>query len=187
MKCVDSKNYIMKFFDRELNDIEEIQLKQHLKTCNCCSEEFNTLKEIFDIVEQDSGIEPPEDFELQVMSRIAKETKMYKNRNENNAFVYNILLISASLIFAIIFGGVLWDNLRAPLNLMQMAQMIIGNLQDFALLAISVCKGIIIALFSVSASIFKTYYFEYILLAILFIITQGVFFKMVRHSNGGAQ
>lgn len=187
MKCVDSKNYIMKFFDRELNDIEEAHLKQHLKTCKDCSEEFNSLKEIFDIVEQESEIEPPEDFEIQVMSRIAKETKMYKNNNENTSSVYSILLVSVSLIFVIIFSGVLWDTFKSPINLIQISQMIIDNLKDFITLAICMFRGIAIALFSVAASTYRTYYLEYIILGILLLLTQGVFFKMVRQSNGGEQ
>lgn len=187
MKCVDSKNYIMKFFDRELNDIEEAQLKQHLKTCKDCSEEFNSLKEIFDIVELEPEIEPPEDFEIQVMSRIAKETKMYKNNNENTSFIYNILLVSVSLIFVTIFSGVQWDSFKTPIDLIQISQMIIGNLKDFITVAISMCKGIAIALFTVAASTYKTYYFEYIILGILLLLTQRVFFKMVRQSNGGEQ
>ena len=187
MKCVDSQNFIMKFFDKELNDIEEAQLKQHLKNCKHCYEEFNGLKEIFDIVEQDSGIEPPEDFEVQVMSRIANEAKIYKKPIDNNLFEYNILLVSVSLIFVTIFAGTLWEIFKTPINLIQIMNSIVDFSKDFIVSAISMLRGIVIAILSVAASVYKTYFFGYIVLGFLLLITQGVFFKMVRQSNGGAQ
>ncbi len=186
MKCVDSQNFIMKFFDKELNDIEEAQLKQHLKNCKICSKEFNSLKEIFDIVEQDSGIEPPEDFELQVMNRIVNEERIYK-KPDNNLFVYNILLISVSLVFVIFFAGILREIINTPINLIQIMNRFVDFSQDFIVSAISMFRGIAIAILSVAASIYKTYFFEYIVLGLLLLVTQGVFFKMVRQSNGGAQ
>lgn len=187
MKCFDSQNFIMRFFDKELNDIEEAQLKQHLKNCKNCSEEFNSLKDIFDIVEQDSGIEPPEDFEAQVMSRIANEEKKYKKSMDNNLFVYNILLVSVSMVFVIIIAGTLWEIFKTPINLLQIMNRIFEFSKDYIVSAISMLRGIAIAILSVAASIYKTYFFGYIVMGFLLLLTQGVFFKMVRQSNGGAQ
>ncbi len=186
MKCVDSQNFIMKFFDRELNDIEEAQLKQHLKICKNCSEEFTSLKEIFDIVEQDSGIEPPEGFELQVMNRIEQEAKNYKKPSDN-MFVYNILLVSISLVFVIFIAGTLWEIFKTPIDIIQILNGFVGFSKDFIVSAISMLRGIVIAILSIAASLYKTYYFEYIVLGFLLLVTQGVFLKMVRQSNGGAQ
>ncbi|PYG85698.1 osteopetrosis-associated transmembrane protein 1 precursor [Ruminiclostridium sufflavum DSM 19573] len=187
MRCEDFRNHIMKFFDKELNDIEEAQLKQHLKICKNCSDEFNKLKEVIDFVEQDSEIEPPEDFELQVMSRIENEVKIYKNHSENNTFVFDILLISVTLIFVIFFGGLLFEGMKEPINFIQVSRFVADNIKDFIAAAISMGRAILIAVMSVTASIYKTYYFGYIILGILLFVTQGVFFKMVRQSNGGSQ
>ncbi|MHB8064187.1 MAG: anti-sigma factor family protein [Ruminiclostridium sp.] len=187
MKCNDSQNHMMKFFDRELNDIEEAQLKLHLRICTNCSKEFVSLKEIFADIEQDSEIEPPEDFERQVMSRIETETKMYKKTTDQSAFVYNILLVAVSFIFVIFFGGILWESLRTPINAVQFCELIAGYLKDFLSSAISMGRGIIIAIVSVTASLYKTYYYAYIVLGILLLIIQRIFIKMVREGNGGAQ
>jgi len=187
MKCYDSQNYMMKFFDRNLNDIEEAQLKQHLKICKNCSNEFVSLKEIFAVVEQDSEIEPPEDFERQVMCRIKNETDMYKKTSEGSAFVYNILLVAVSFVFVIFFGGMLWDCLRTPINLVQFLELIANYSKDFFSAAISMGRGMIIAIVGVTASIYKTYYYAYIVLGILLFMSQRIFFRMVRESNGGAQ
>lgn len=187
MKCIDSQNYMMKFFDREINDIEEAQLKQHLKTCTNCTKEFLSLKEIFADIEQDSEIEPPEDFELQVMNKIENETAIYRKTSDENIFVFNILVVAVSFIFVILFGGMLWEALRTPINLMQCAQSIVEYSKVLFSAAISMGRGIIIAIIGVTASIYKTYYYAYIVLGILLLVIQGIFIRMVRESNGGAQ
>jgi len=187
MKCNDSQNHMMKFFDKELNDIEEAQLKQHLKICTNCSKEFVSLKEIFAEIEQDSEIEPPEDFECQVMSRIQNETKMYKKTSQESLFAYNILLVAISFIFVIFFGGMLWETLRTPINILQFFELIVDYSKDFFSSAISMGRGIIIAIVGVTASIYKTYYYAYIVLGILLLLIQRIFIKMVREGNGGAQ
>lgn len=187
MKCNDSQNYMMKFFDRELNNIEEAQLKQHLKICTNCSNEFVSLKEIFADIEHVSEIEPPEDFERQVMSRIQNETKMYKKTSVESTFVYNILFVAVSFIFVIFFGGILWESLKTPINFVQFFELVVNYSKDFLSAAISMGRGIIIAIVGVTASLYKTYYYAYIILGILLLVIQRIFIRMVREGNGGAQ
>ncbi|HEX2925431.1 MAG TPA: zf-HC2 domain-containing protein [Ruminiclostridium sp.] len=186
MNCNQSQNLMMKYFDRDLNDIEEAQLKQHLKSCSNCSEEFSNFKQIFTEIEQDPEIEPPEDFELQVMDRIEKETFMYKKPKDDSTFVYNILMVAVSLVFVIVFGGIMWEALNKPIGILQEAHLTWGTVKDFMSAAVSMAKGIAIAVVGVTASIYKTYYYAYILLGILLLVAQGLFIRMVREGNGGA-
>ncbi|HEX2926181.1 MAG TPA: hypothetical protein VHP38_07980 [Ruminiclostridium sp.] len=184
MKCSESQDYMMKFFDKNINDIEEAQLKQHIKSCTKCSEEFLSLKEIFTEIEQDSAIEPPEDFELQVMNRIEKEAVMYTKPAHENLYVYNILLITVSFVFVILFSGILYEAVKHPLALMQDVHIAIDLSKEFFSAAVTMIKGIGIALMGVTASIYKTYYYAYILLGILLLVIQGVLIRMVREGNG---
>ena len=183
MRCNDSQNFMMKFLDKEINDIEEAQLKQHLKTCTNCSEEFSNLKEVFSYIEEDTAIEPPDNFEHQVMSRIKKETQMYKKGSDDGTFVYNILLVAVSFIFVILFGGILWEVLSSPVQYIQSFQSIVDYSKEFFAAAVSMVKGISIAIVGVTASIYKTYYYAYIILGILLFMIQKVFFKMVKAGN----
>lgn len=185
MKCSESQNYMMKFFDREINDIEEAQFKQHLKTCTKCSQEFLSMRDIFADMEQDTAIEPPEDFELQVMNRIEKEVVLYKRPGNDNNFVYNILLVAMSLVFVSLFGGILWEALNKPLVLLQNVQMLTDLAKDFYSSALTMLKGMSIAIVAVTASVYKTYYYAYILLGILLLVVQKALFKMIRDGNGG--
>ncbi|MCX8131344.1 MAG: zf-HC2 domain-containing protein [Clostridia bacterium] len=71
MSCGLYDDSMMKYFDKELNDIETAQFKQHLKGCVSCSEEFEQLSGILGSIEKDIFIEPPLEFEAQVMGKIA--------------------------------------------------------------------------------------------------------------------
>ena len=185
MKCEESQNFIMKYFDRELNDIEEAQLKQHLKVCKNCSDEFESLKEIFNVIEQGLEIEPPEDFERQVMYRIENETVMYRKPEANNSFAYGILLIAVSFSFVILFGGLLYDSLRTPVNLVWLLDMASRHINDFFSAAVSMGKGMTIAIVGVAASIYKTYYYAYIVMGVILFTILKVFFKILKASNWG--
>lgn len=187
MKCNEAQNNMMKFFDKNINDIEEAQLKQHIKNCKNCADEFLCLKEIFSEIETDSEVEPPEDFELQVMSRLEKEVVMYAKPASQNTFVYNILLAAVTFTFVIIFGGIIYEAIKQPIELLQKVQFTLDLSKEFLSAAVSMIKGIGIAIMGVTTSIYKTYYYLYILLGILLLVIQGVFFRMVREGNGAAQ
>lgn len=188
MKCNEAQNHMMKFFDKEINDIEEAQLKQHLKSCKTCCAEFSNLERIFAEIEQeDLVIEPPEDFEIQVMNRIENETKMYKKNTDDNAYVYNILLGVVSFIFVIVVGGLIWESFSRPIDLFAQAHLLLALLKQFSSAAMSMCKGMLIAVVGVTSSLYKTYYYAYIVLGILLLVLQKIFITMVKESNGGAQ
>ncbi len=188
MNCNEAQNHMMRYFDRDLNDIEQIELKQHLENCENCSEEFSNMKQIFTEIEQDTeSLEPPEDFELQVMNRIEKEAYMYQKKKEDNVFMYNILLMAVSMIFVIVFGSILWEVLNKPIGLMQQTHLTLDVVKDFLSAALSMIKGLAIAVVGVTASIYKTYYYAYLILGILLLVTQGLFIRMVKEGNGGAQ
>ncbi len=188
MNCNESQNYIMRYFDKDLNDIEQAKLKQHLKNCEKCSEEFTNMQQIFTEIEQDTEfLEPPEDFELQVLSRIEKEAYMYQKQKNDNAFVYNILVMAVSLIFVIVFGSIMWEVLNKPIGLIQQTHLTIEMVKAFLSAALSMVKGLTIAVVGITASIYQTYYYAYLVLGALLLVTQGLFIRMIKSGNGGTQ
>lgn len=105
MTCRDSGDFMMRYFDGETNDIETAQLKQHLKTCKKCSEEYENLKEVFSFLETDIEIEPPQDFEASVMSRINVLELERKMKTERALFILygaaTAVLAALSIFFII--------------------------------------------------------------------------------------
>jgi anti-sigma factor RsiW len=105
MNCETSKEYIMKYFDGELSDIEEAQFRQHLNVCPDCGNEFHCMKAIFTALEAKVEIEPPKDFEAKVMDRVISIERERKERSSRLiVWLYNastLLSIVLLLIFVV--------------------------------------------------------------------------------------
>ncbi len=187
MTCNNAQTIMMKYFDRNINDIEEAQLKQHMKTCNNCTQEFTSLKDIFDLVEADTceTIVPPADFEVQVMSRLKKEVPLYSKYNGDNSYVYNILAIALSFVFVILLGGLLLEVTKSPLNFIVMIQDFFSAAIQYVSLIFDAFKGIIIATVGVAVSAYQNYYYVYIVLAILLFVIQRIYVYIISDNNGG--
>ena len=187
MTCNNAQTLMMKYFDKNINDIEEAQLKQHIKTCNNCTQEFTSLKDIFDLVEADTceKILPPADFEVQVMSRIKKELPLYSKYNGDNSYVYNILAIALSFVFFILLGGLLLEVTKSPLNFIVMIQDFFSTAIQYISLIFNAFKGIVIATVAVAVSAYQNYYYVYIVLAILLFVIQRIYVYIISDNNGG--
>ena len=187
MTCNNAQTLMMKYFDKNINDIEEAQLKQHIKTCNNCTQEFTSLKDIFDLVEADTceKILPPADFEVQVMSRIKKEVPLYSKYNGDNSYVYNILAIALSFVFFILLGGLLLEVTKSPLNFIVMIQDFFSTAIQYISLIFNAFKGIVIATVAVAVSAYQNYYYVYIVLAILLFVIQRIYVYIISDNNGG--
>lgn len=134
MNCITSNDLIMKYYDGGANDLEKAQLKQHLKTCKKCSEEFESLKEIFNCLQEDNQIEPPKDFEEQVM----KKVNMYEisRRKKVDSFLMIIYGITLLMLAALTVTFVL------KIKDMRILQSIgeIESIQDITYLAYGIVK-----------------------------------------------
>lgn len=88
MNCNQSNEYIMKYLDGELSDSEHAELIHHINKCNVCCAEFQEYDSIVKSLEEDKGIEPPDDFEITVMSRINLMDDYQKIKKKRSLFFY---------------------------------------------------------------------------------------------------
>lgn len=107
MNCEQSNEFMMKYLDGELNEKEHAELIHHINKCSSCCAEFQAYSSMAKTLEEDKGIEPPEDFEIKVMSKInlldAKD-KIRKEREKK--FVLACFISSVILAFGIITSSV---------------------------------------------------------------------------------
>ncbi|HOM02756.1 MAG TPA: zf-HC2 domain-containing protein [Acetivibrio sp.] len=125
MNCDLYKEYIMKYMDKVITEAEEIKLNKHLKQCNACSMEFNELKSIVNVLEEENVVEPPADFENAVVKKI-NELNIYRKKQSKKiitisciAFVFTfaaILLMLAVLLRESILGLLLGVGVSEPLS-----------------------------------------------------------------------
>lgn len=54
MSCEEIKNLTVKYFDNDLNENEQTLLFSHLNECNSCKEDFESMKNLFAILEREN-------------------------------------------------------------------------------------------------------------------------------------
>lgn len=105
MDCEKASELMMKYFDHDINDIENAQLKIHLKDCDICRSGFEALSQALADVEEDAlNILPKEGFEKRVMFKISTfEKEKEKDYERTLAFLYTTATIAITFIGLFIF------------------------------------------------------------------------------------
>ncbi|MCG8502453.1 MAG: hypothetical protein MJB12_18880 [Firmicutes bacterium] len=101
MKCSEANEWMMKYFDGEINDLNLYRLKQHMKSCSVCSMQHRTMSEIIECMGEQPLLEPPEDFEDCVMNAVHKDAAFRKHFLKTPLKVMLALLGSALLIMTV--------------------------------------------------------------------------------------
>lgn len=182
MNCKLSDEYMMKYFDGELNDIENAQLRQHMKTCKRCSQEFGGLDEIVKMLETDSLIEPPEDFEMKVMEKISTlEVSRSKATSRGLVLLYNFTTLVSVVLLLVFVAGLKEINLFGAFS--SFSDFTAG-IYAFATDAFNMVWGIVKAFIQVAVILVKTYYYVFITLLALLLAVQKTFFILVKQDGG---
>lgn len=180
MNCDLANELIMKYFDGENNDIEEAQLKQHLKTCKHCNDEFKCMNEIFESVENTNTVEPPESFELKVMEKVECFESKRKEKNANLLVIlYNAATVLSIVLMIIFVADIKHINIYSSFHKIveyfnsftSVASALLGVVNDLFI----VISGIVATLYRVVLSIGKAYYGVFILLLVLLFVIQRLF------------
>jgi len=113
MECEKANDLMMKYMDGILTESEADLLNKHIKTCNRCKEDFLAYDAIMDDFSEMTLSEPPEGFELRVMS-IIKQLPEAGLKSVNRA-LYGVLGV-----FSVLLGiGIILDmNKEQLLNWM---------------------------------------------------------------------
>ncbi len=191
MSCEQYSEKIMKYFDGALNDIEIKELKQHINTCEKCNEEFEELSTILGFIENDDFIQPPEDFEIQVMTRIYG-----LEPNENRRLeIFMMCLLGIATVFALVLSAAFTYSILG-VSLFKLGGYIISAYTPFAAFAemagsviesiTSPVVNVAKALVEIGIGIATNYYYIVILLVVLLFAVQWMFFSLIRQNKGGA-
>lgn len=189
MNCQTSNDYIMKYFDGEINDIEEAQFRQHLKTCSKCSEEFKCMSEIFGSLEAANTVEPPEGFEASVMEKV---DKVVLARREKNSRML-VLLYNAATVVSIILLMVFVADLKqvSVFNAFEKIGQYFGSFTSAAGAVLGVVgdifqllAGVVGVILDVSVSVVKSYYYIFVTLIGLLLAIQKLYAYVAAQDGG---
>ncbi|MEN6313524.1 MAG: zf-HC2 domain-containing protein [Clostridiaceae bacterium] len=192
MNCNLSKDHMMKYFDGELNDMEEVQFRQHLKTCKSCSVEFSCMENIFASLEEQPDIEPPSNFEAMVMEKVAI---IEEKRSEKNTR-WLVLIYNAATLLSIVLLLIFVADLKQVSVLSAFKQIgeyfrsfssatsaVLGVVHDI----FRVIGGALWVVVDVAVSIFKTYYYVFLALVVLLFAIQRLLNYIGTQSGGEAK
>lgn len=177
MNCENSNVYLMKYFDEELNEIEEAQMRQHLKACVKCNEEFSCMSEIFSAMRASGTAEPPEGFEAGVMEKVKMIEKARREADSNML----ILLYNAATVLSIALLMVFVADLKqiSIFNAFQKIGEYFGSFTNAgsAVLGVtgdmaSLIIGIFRVMLDVALSIAESYYYIIVTLLALLLAVQ---------------
>lgn len=180
MNCELSNEYLMKYFDGEINDIEDAQFKQHLKNCRKCCDEFNCMNEIFTSLEKANTVEPPEDFEARVMEKV----DMIENTRREKSARMLVLLYNAATVVSIILLMVFVADLKqiSVFSAFNKISEYFGSFSNIAAAVFGVLKdifqlitGVAGVLLQVAVSVVKSYYYVFVVLLALLLAVQKLF------------
>lgn len=177
MNCEMSKKYMMKYFDGEHNEIEDVQFKQHLKCCGSCMEEFGSMEVIFKALETQVEIEPPANFEAMVMEKVdVIEKKRSENYSRRIVLLYNFATV-VSIILLLVFVADMkqvsvfsaFEKIAEYFNSFSSATAaVLGVIGDiFRLLGEATYMVI-----DVAFSVFKSYYYIFLALVVMLFAVQ---------------
>lgn len=77
MECSKAWELIMKYFDKEITDVKDIKLEEHLKLCESCRIKFNSLEETFSEMDKFCD-QAPSNIEAMVL----KKLKFSRNQDQ---------------------------------------------------------------------------------------------------------
>lgn len=99
MSCDSYNSSIMRYFDGNIDHAERLSLEQHLRTCEDCRRDFEQMDSILNAIEGEGGIEPPEDFEQQVMDKI-RMVDPIQSKKPNMLFI-SLYGFAAMMLFTV--------------------------------------------------------------------------------------
>lgn len=108
MVCETEKymSLIDKALDREITELEQKELDQHLKTCESCREHYYALREILTDMKEASPIVAPSHFTQNVMNSLPAERK----RKMPAQWIKRYPVLTAAAVFMILMFGSVMAN-----------------------------------------------------------------------------
>lgn len=191
MNCDNCRVLIMKYFDNDMESGENAVLHHHMRECEACRNEFEHMKQIFMLAEENADIEPPESFEKEVMNAIRGLKPYGVSLKPYISMAVYVLLASIIMYFALsvqkIFSTDPSQAFNNARNLLSEASAFLTVFAASATVVYSVLLDFFVLILSglyvianLGLSFIKDYYYYFIVLLTIFIASQRLFFSLIK-------
>lgn len=188
MNCEMANNYMMKYFDGEINEIDDAQFKLHLKSCEKCRQEFDCMAEIFATLEGSSTLEPPENFEASVMEKVnAFEKKRMEKKTRLLVLLYNATAVIAMLSLMTFVADIRPEGIARAIeslkDYMGSFNSVTSAVFGVVVGIFNLIGGVLFTLLQVFLSIIKTYYYVFVAMIVLLLAIQRLYSFVAVHDG----
>lgn len=116
MECRRIKKKLSSYLDEEISQREREDIALHLNSCLDCAREMKALSDMCLLLREDSGVEPSQDFLVQLFERIKGKDKRYSLAGRKNwSFTpFPVLVRMVVLLVLGIFIGAGLGALTSP-------------------------------------------------------------------------
>ncbi|HHV98356.1 MAG TPA: hypothetical protein GXX36_02080 [Clostridiaceae bacterium] len=119
MNCEQAELFMMKFFDGEYNELEYAIFEEHLKDCEKCALNFANMKEVLSAVETDAMMDPPENFETEVMEKVRRVKSAKRQKPAQWVVIaYKAAAVVSALLLAVFMYGKAGSNISSIMEQM---------------------------------------------------------------------
>ena len=114
MDCKRASDLMMKYFDDDINDFEEKELRLHEKECSSCRLDFQWMKQGLEGIEALEDFEAPENFEMEILEQL--DLNRYGAQSDGGrgefwlALAVPALFALMSIGFYIHYGTIDWKS-----------------------------------------------------------------------------
>ncbi|HOQ07120.1 MAG TPA: anti-sigma factor [Clostridiales bacterium] len=192
MNCDTSKDLMMKYFDGEMDEAEEKQFREHLKTCSGCRDEFSCMEAIFASLDEKVEIEPPDDFEARVMDKVALIEKQRRERSAKRiVWLYNLATMLSIILLLIFVADIKDVSIFSAFerigeyfgSFSTVTAAISGAVKDL----LGLLANALSAVADISFSIVRSYYYAFIVLILAVLAIQRLIHYVGTHTGEEAE
>jgi anti-sigma factor RsiW len=112
MECREIRKRLSAYLDGELKQGEWERVANHITSCPDCARELKTLQETCSLLKVDEGIEPSQDFLLQLFEKIGSGGKGYQSLQRARwsftsvpAFIRLTIVLLLGMVVGVGFGS----------------------------------------------------------------------------------
>jgi anti-sigma factor RsiW len=112
MECREIRKRLSAYLDGELKQGEWERVANHITSCPDCARELKTLQETCSLLKVDEGIEPSQDFLLQLFEKIGSGGKGYQSLQRTRwsftsvpAFIRLTIVLLLGMVVGVGFGS----------------------------------------------------------------------------------
>lgn len=103
LECVNVKKLLYSYIDNELTQIQSSSVKEHIKECEVCKNNYNNILKIKNMIKQ--SYEPKEniDFSKKIMANIAYNNKYDSSEHDDEKSIKGINFAPRNIVKKVIY------------------------------------------------------------------------------------